>query len=352
VSNSIRILATATSCALAAPAVAHHPGGAGNTGGAGPINTVSASTLEQGHAVAGVVVNYARFNTLSDDTLIGATASGVEDVHGLNTIQSYALTGAFGLTNDLTIGVYLPYITRTGIRAAEDDGAGTIEVEDHGDAKGLGDISFLGQYRVFNDRSSQTEAALLLGFRAPTGATGRLTRQGDLFDPEFQPGAGSWGGTFGLAVTHRAGPWSFDANVMYELATTGAYDSNLGDQFLYNAAVSYRMVTGAGTGPMFHGAHAHEADNNGHGHAQALSREGPALDIVLELNGIWHEQQVTSGVTNENSGGHTVFASPGLRLSVGDASSFISLGVPIADHVNGIQADADWRMTTGMSIAF
>ena len=34
---------------LASPAFAHHPGGASNTGGAGPINTISATTLEAGH---------------------------------------------------------------------------------------------------------------------------------------------------------------------------------------------------------------------------------------------------------------------------------------------------------------
>ena len=31
------------------PVFAHHPGGASNTGGAGPIVTISASTLEAGH---------------------------------------------------------------------------------------------------------------------------------------------------------------------------------------------------------------------------------------------------------------------------------------------------------------
>src|SRR5262245_16768607 len=38
---------------LSPAALAHHPGGIGNAQGAGPINTISATTLEQGQSVAG-----------------------------------------------------------------------------------------------------------------------------------------------------------------------------------------------------------------------------------------------------------------------------------------------------------
>ncbi len=154
----------------ASVAEAHHAGGIGNAEGAGPINTISASTLEQGHSVAGVSVDETSFDTLSDATLVGATAAGIEDVHGLGTIESYALSFAYGVTNDLMLAVRLPYVRRTGIRAAEDN-SGTIEVEDHGTPSGIGDLTVLGEYRFLNDKASRTEAAFLLGVKAPTGAT-------------------------------------------------------------------------------------------------------------------------------------------------------------------------------------
>ena len=47
-------------------ASAHHPGGAGNVGGAGPINTISATTLDQGQSVAGLVIDYTSLKTLTD----------------------------------------------------------------------------------------------------------------------------------------------------------------------------------------------------------------------------------------------------------------------------------------------
>ena len=50
-------------------AFAHHPGGLGNTQGAGPVNTISASTLEEGRGVAGFILDYTSLETLSDATL-------------------------------------------------------------------------------------------------------------------------------------------------------------------------------------------------------------------------------------------------------------------------------------------
>ena len=346
-------LGAASMLLTAHPALVPHAGGAGNTGGAGPVNTIAASTLEAGHAVAGVVVDYSRLNTLSDATLSRATAAGIDGVHDLKTLQSYALVGAYGVTNDLMISFHLPYVKRTGIRAAElDPASNTVDVLDHGGADGLGDVSMLGQYRFVNDAQSRTQAALLLGLKAPTGPTDRRSRQDELLDAEFQPGSGAWGGQFGLAVTHRAGPWSFDANVLYELASEGTQNTDLGDLFMYNAAVSLRLMGLAGATPMFHGAHAHDDGDDGHAHPHEGAPAGPALDLVLELNGQLHDKQVRLAVTDENSGGHTLNVSPGVRLSIGNVSAFASVGIPIVNDFNGIQPDNDWHVTTGMMVAF
>jgi hypothetical protein len=333
-------------------AEAHHAGGIGIAEGSGPINTISASTLEQGQSVVGISIDYTSYDNLSDATLIGATAGGIEDVHGLGTIESYALSFAYGVTNDFMLAVRLPYVRRTGIRAAEDNGV-DIEVEDHGSPSGLGDLSVLGQYRFLNDKASRTEAALLLGVKAPTGETD-VHHDGELLDAEFQPGSGAWDALFGAALTKRLGPWSFDANILYTLVTEGMQETDLGDLFLYNFAVSYRLTSLNGATPMFHGAHAHEAGDDGHAHVHGHDEEvhGPALDLVLELNGEWHGKQDSAGITDENSGGSTVYVSPGLRLSIDQWSGFVSVGIPVVKDLNGIQAEPDWRVSTGASLAF
>ena len=49
---------------LAAPAEAHHPGGGGNTGSGGPINTISADTLSEGLIAASIRYEFIRLGQL------------------------------------------------------------------------------------------------------------------------------------------------------------------------------------------------------------------------------------------------------------------------------------------------
>jgi hypothetical protein len=236
-------------------------------------------------------------------------------------------------------------------------------VVNRGSTFGFSDVTFLGQYRFFNDKKTQTEAAILLGVKAPTGLTNRFDNQGELFDPEFQPGTGAWIGLFGLAATRRYGSWSLDGNVLYILSSTGTQDTNLGDRFLYNAALSYRLTgsTAEKTGqghmhlgadlpePMYHGGPKGSAS---HSHEEPAATPKPALDLVIELNGEWHAKQVTSDVTDQNSGGTVIYLSPGLRLSYDKWSSYVSVGIPVVNEPYGIQPEPSWRIISGMSLAF
>src|SRR5262249_1727750 len=159
-----------------------------------------------------------------------------------------------------------------------------------------------GQYRFYHNRSSQTELALLLGVKLRTGVTNRHTDTGELFDAEFQPGSGSWDGLFGLAATKRIGPWSYDANVLYVLATKGTLSPDVCDRLLYNAAVSYRLTRAASAvAPMKLGALPEAMWHGGPGthqqtHTHQEATNAPTLDLVLELNGEWHAKEVQSGV--------------------------------------------------------
>src|SRR5262249_3239231 len=206
------------------------------------------------------------------------------------------------------------------------------------------------------------EVAVLLGVKAPTGVTNRIDNQGQLFDAEFQPGTGAWNGLFGLAVTKRSRSWSLDGNVLYILSSTGTQDTNLGDRFLYNAALSYALPgapaekaaptprhLGADLPePMYHGG---PKEGSGHSHGEPTASPTPALDLVVELNGEWHDKQVTAGVVDQNSGGTDIYLSPGVRLSYDKWSSYASFGIPVVNEQNGIQPEPRWRLITGVSFA-
>lgn len=337
--------------AFASSAFAHHPSGTGSTGNSGPIATLSATTLEKGQSVAGVVFEMVKLDTFSNAQLIDFAGKHVH-AHGLDAILAPSLVYAYGVTKDLTVSLRLPYIERRDVReGSHSHGPAGNTVDFRGDAAGIGDLTLMAQYRFFNDVRSRIEAAVIVGLKAPTGRTGVHDAGRELFNAEFQPGSGSWDGLAGLAFTKRFGAWSFDASVLYQLATEGTQNTDLGDRFSYNLALSYRL-TGAAPGPMYHGGPGQKAGHS-HPHQEppAASR-GPALDLVLEFNGEWHAREETAGVREPNSGGNVVYLSPGLRLSMDAWSGFVSVGVPVINEVNGVQAEPAWRLMTGVSVNF
>jgi Putative MetA-pathway of phenol degradation len=347
---------------LTAPAAAHHPGGVGNTGTAGPINTLSATTLEQGQVAIGFLYEYIKLGGLSDAALIEAASKHIH-AHSIGTIQSASAGLALGLTSDLMLLVRLPYVLRTDIREGHHEhvaGVAINSVDFRGDSDGIGDLTALAQWRFLNNRTTGTEMALLFGAKAPTGATNRFDNQGLPFEAEFQPGSCAWDGLLGLAVTQRLGRWSLDGNVLYQWVGTGVQDTNLGDRFRYNAAVSYRAIGWSDPNdPMNAHAHVVPAGRKAR-HRHADHDHGPepapkphfALDLVLELNGEWHDKQVIAGVTDPNSGGNTVYVSPGVRASFGNVSGFASLGIPIVNDLNGLQSKPDYRLVAGIAAGF
>jgi hypothetical protein len=338
------VSATAAALAFSTSALAHHPGGAGNTAGTGPINTISATTLGKGETVVGVTFEYTGLGGISDGDLREAAehahdAGHDEHAHSIGSIVSPSASIAYGLTDDLTLSLRLPYVIRHDIREGhKHDALEPAEVHDRGDASGFGDISALAQWRFLNNRASQTEAALLLGVKAPTGRTDVEDDDGEEFEAEFLPGSGAWDGMIGLALTQRSGAWSFDVSGLYTLVGTGEFDTDLGDRVHYNIAASYRIM---GALPHDHEGGSHDSHD-----------DGGAVDLVLELNGEWHDFQDIDGEEDPNSGGHTLYISPGVRISEGPWSGFVSVGIPIADEVNGVQSDPDFRVVSGASVSF
>ena len=345
---------------ISSPAFAHHPGGAGNTGGAGPIVTISATTLEAGRGAIAFLNEYLAFGGLGDSDLIAAASKHIH-AHSIGTIQSTSASAAYGVTDDFMVSVRIPWVNRTDIREGHHEhlpgGIVSNTVDYRGDSSGFGDVTLLGQYRFLNNQATRTEAAFLFGAKLPTGETGRIDALGELFDAEFQPGSGSLDFLLGAAFTQRFGAWSFDANVLGALVGRGTQDTKLGDRFLYNAAVSYRLVGYAA--PEQHASLPPSALAHGpvpHRHEHPLEKI-PAppqwtVDAILELNGEWHDFETTSGVRDPNSGGHVLLLSPGLRIARGAFSGFATFGIPIVNDMNGLQSKTSYKILSGIAYAF
>jgi hypothetical protein len=336
-------------------ALADHPGIGFGASSSGPITTISATTLPAGTKTFGLEVTHVKAKPFSDEELAGYAARHIH-AHSTDSLTSTSLGFGYGVTDDFTIGLRLPYIHRDNIRAGHHSHAGgtvTNEAEVHGNAQGIGDLSVIGKYRLLNDSVNNRDVALLFGIEVPTGITDRLNLQGERFEAEHQPGSGSWDPLFGLAYTKRMGKMSFDTNLLYKVATTGAQATDLGDQFFYNAALSYRVKGAVGEQEEPH--HHHDTDDHAHHHHDEVvpSSSGMNVDLILELNGEWQDQLKISGVADKNSGGNTLYLSPGIRLSsMSNWVGNISVGIPVAQDLNGAHPESDWRMTIGLSRGF
>jgi hypothetical protein len=355
---------------LPVTAMADHLSGGFGLQSSAPFWTESAQTLQKGKFAFGLRSEYANLRPLSDSKLAALRTSdreanpsfypsghhddhddhgevGDEDAHArqadLHTVD-YLLGGSFraayGITDDITVGFRLPFVYRNGLREVEaghGEGHSIHQIYDHGNSEGIGDMSFWGQYQFFND--SKQSAALLLGFKAPTGDTtntgfkreynyksGKETTptipEGHTarLETHLQPGSGSWDGMFGLAYGYDLGPVQFNTSALYTLTTKGSQDTDLGDGFNYNFAAS--LPVNAFT-----------------------PCANCSWNLVLEANGEWRDQEKRGDITIGNSGGHTLYISPGVRFISGQNWNIgTSFGYAAISDVNGDQSRPDYRV--------
>jgi hypothetical protein len=174
------------------------------------------------------------------------------------------------------------------------------------------------------------------GLKFPTGETNDKDSNGVKFETEFQPGSGSWDYVVGVAVSKRAGSFSYHSNILYNKTNEGSQATEIGDSLSYNAAVSYRFN---------HNLHDHHHDaEHSHGDIQ--------WDLMLELNGEKRGKNKLSGNSEQHTGGNTIFLSPGFRVSSGKFGGFLSVSIPLVQHQNGEQADIDNRIVSGITYVF
>lgn len=313
-------------------------------GTASPIITQTGVTLPTGMWAGGIITQFINFDGVSDSKLLAlknnARTDAEGDVHDVETFLQPSVFAAYGITDDLSLGLRIPYVLRSNVRSPDEDGG---EVVNQGDPSGFGDVSFFGQYRFYHSDDNLNHASLVIGLKTPTGQTsiptnplaphheaGEEEEEGHhgsgAFEAHHQPGGGAWSPSFGLSFTRAMGSFSFDSSLLYSLATTGVQKTDLGDIFGYNLAVSYAF-----------GA---PARNN----FFSSSNSAP-WTAVLELNGEWQDYERIDGERNPNSGGHTLFVSPGIRYSGGtNWNTALSIGAPIVTDTNGYQTDPDYRI--------
>ncbi|MBJ6727989.1 hypothetical protein [Geomesophilobacter sediminis] len=321
---------------------AHCPTFGGGIGIAGPVTTFSAATLPAGKAAVGLRVEISEFGTLPSADLDQAAMDG-KTAHSMREQQFYSVGGAYGVTDDLTVGASLPYVLRDGIQAVHFDPAMQMSMRhDIGRSDGLGDLTLFGEYRLVRRLYEGFELSLIGGLKAPTGATGNSSA-GATIATLHQPGSGSWDPLGGIALSQQLDRLSLHATGLYVLATRGAQATNLGDRAQGTLAGAYR----------FGGKDNYGDCDEVYEYFYPESRQRWLGDLVLELNANWQDKETVAGRRDDSSGGVTLFLSPGGRLTYdGKYSASVSVGVPVYQDLNGSQSKTDYRVIASVAVAF
>jgi hypothetical protein len=342
---SPRIFTLLLLVALTLPSVAaraHCPTFDGGLGVAGPLTTFASGTLPEGKATLGLRYELTDFSPLSGAQLDQA-ALDYQSAHSLERQQVVTLGAAYGVTDNMTVGLSLPYVSRDGLAAVHlHPESGMAMRHDLGSTQGFGDATIFAGWRFLRRPYAGLEAALLAGVETPTGRTDE-TRDGKKVEVLHQPGSGSWDPLLGLAASKRFGRLSVHGNGLYTLATKGAQSTNLGDRAQLNLALAWRL-----------------GGKEDSGDCDAVweyfypeSRRHWLLDLVLEGNGQWQEQAEVAGVRDASTGGRVVYLAPGLRLGYEQRVAVsLSFGVPVYQDLNGLQSETDYRLSGGISVGF
>ncbi|MBI4490073.1 MAG: transporter [Deltaproteobacteria bacterium] len=242
----------------------------------------------------------------------------------LNVFEE-TLTGVYGATRDLTLGLTLPLVQKE-LEFKTSSGTRTIH------SSGQGDLSLVGVYRFYRRDvpRATSQFSIIGGIKVPSGSTSQrdgnapaLTGTTSRRLPRpLQPGSGSWDGIAGIAAFQNLDRLSFYGSVQGKI---NSEDDNFrfGNKLHYDFTVDY------------------------------VTLQERNLFFVLEFNGINAGRNEENEKKVRSSGGHTLFISPGIEyLPLPYVILESSVQIPIVQDLNGRQPEKRISLVFGVRYLF
>ena len=224
----------------------------------------------------------------------------------------------YNLATDAVITLAVPYVIKEKKLV---DGS-------HQSARGVGDIRLFGKYRFYRDDFPRGSKQMALGFglELPTGATNK-TKDGIKLSPPLQLGSGSVDPFFNLAAGWITAFHSVEGGMQFKYNST--HDGfRFGPVLRYDVSYSYSIYP-------------------------AWPVPNAQLNFLLEFNGEHREPSADGSGKINNSGGDTIFISPGIQyILLDNALLEASFQYPVVDQENGKQLSQDYRVLFGFRVLF
>lgn len=237
------------------------------------------------------------------------------EVSGLVSVLGY------GVTRDLALFGMLPYFDKR-----LDMTMGGQDVTRR--RQGIGDLTVLGRYTLYEDNAPRRtfRIAPFLGVKAPTGSDNARDGLGRL-PPQVQLGSGSWDLQGGVVGTYQTPDFQVDGQVSYK-ANREANGFRFGDVLEIDGSLQYRLwprSLGEGVPNFLYG--------------------------VVEANLVRAGRDRVGGA-DPNSGGTTLFLSPGVQYVTKKWILEAGVQIPVSQQLNGTALKNDYIFTTGFRVNF
>ncbi len=184
---------------------------------------------------------------------------------------------------------------------------------------GIGDVRIFAKYLLYQfDRKNKTiRIASKVGIKLPSGNENKVPALGSGSTDYFFTTVAGW-------IEDRIGVF---LEGIYNVNTSKGQMS-FGNSFSYNLAFGYRLL------PVVYKIY-----------------PSPQLNSYLEINGTTANKNKVSGRKVDNSGGTTIFLSPGLQY-VGGRRWLVetTFQYPIVNEPNGTQLATNWSVSLGTRI--
>jgi hypothetical protein len=312
-------LALAGMLCTGAPLRANH--GPGTSGGGS--STASGETLKQGRFDLSLREDFTQFEDVSTaGAERRALRSGEFDALDNAVVTTAGV--AYGITDDLQISAAIGYYWGSNFVDAESEDGVTAE-SSTADPEGLTDLALTLKYRLIHGPIGNV--AVIGGVIAPTGRDDVRLSNGELLESSSQPGTGAWAYQIGLAysrfLTSRV---TVDASGIYTIRTP--HDGfEVGDRVDLGVALAYRLTESI--------------------------QSFPNWSLFAEANAVWLGKDEDAGELNPNSGGWTVYLTPGGRIRFNpNVALTLAPSFPVLQELNGEQIEAQFKLAATLSVSF
>ena len=257
--------------------------------------------------------------------------------NSIETSITHQFSGYYHLSSVVSLAVDVPFVSRSesGLAAQLPVSLPSHKIslphilhvgsdESYADRNsGLSDIRILGRYKFFSNE--EFSCAFSAGLKLPTGSTSAKNIEGEQLNPHLQLGTGSVDPIFGLLAYYTTDQYSITLGGLLIMPSEGAEQYQFGSNLNIDATLRYSILD-LGSSTFF---------------------------ACLALMGETHSAEKQHSIEVSNTGGTTLFLSPGVRCLV-NSSLAIEAGFdyPFYHDLRGSQLGESYRFSGGVQYSF